>query len=348
VAVELPDAADVFISGLARRMRYTQRAFRQQEKLAALGRLSAGLTHELNNPAAAARRASEELASAILEAQLAALEHDERFSPEERQALVAIRNEAVTGTVSLDPLLLSDAEDEVAEWSIEHGIDEPWDLAPTLALAGIGAGRLDELAGVLGRSLEGGLTWLVKTVELVGLADEVATSASRISELVGAMKDYTFMDRAAAGEVDVTAGLDNTLTILGHKLKGVPVRREYAEDLPRVQGNGGELNQVWTNLIDNAADAVDGRGNINVRAFEEPDLVVVEVVDDGPGIPREAQRRVFEPFYTTKEVGAGTGLGLDVVRRIVVAHGGEVSVRSEPKETKFTVTLPVNMRQNGG
>jgi len=348
VAVELPDAADVFISGLARRMRYTQRAFRQQEKLAALGRLSAGLTHELNNPAAAARRASEELASAILEAQLAALEHDERFSPEERQALVAIRNEAVTGTVSLDPLLLSDAEDEVAEWSIEHGIDEPWDLAPTLALAGIGAGRLDELAGVLGRSLEGGLTWLVKTVELVGLADEVATSVSRISELVGAMKDYTFMDRAAAGEVDVTAGLDNTLTILGHKLKGVPVRREYAEDLPRVQGNGGELNQVWTNLIDNAADAVDGRGNITVRAFEEPDLVVVEVVDDGPGIPREAQRRIFEPFYTTKEVGAGTGLGLDVVRRIVVAHGGKVSVRSEPKETKFTVTLPVSTRQNGG
>ncbi len=348
VAMEVPDVADVFISGLARRMRYTQRAFRQQEKLAALGKLSAGLTHELNNPAAAARRASEELGTAVLEAQLAALEHDERFSSDVRDALVTILNEAAAGTVSLDPLLLSDAEEEVADWSIDHGIDEPWELAPTLALAGIGAGRLDELEGVLGGSLESGLTWLVKTVELVGLAGEVATSAGRISELVGAMKDYTFMDRATAGEVDITSGLDNTLTILGHRLKGVSVRREYEDDLPKAQGNGGELNQVWTNLIENAADAVDGRGNITVRAFADEDLAVVEVVDDGPGIPREARQRVFEPFYTSKEVGAGTGLGLDVVRRIVAAHGGEVSVRSEPGETRFTVRLPVDDTRSGG
>jgi signal transduction histidine kinase len=162
------------------------------------------------------------------------------------------------------------------------------------------------------------------------------------------MKDYTYMDRTAVGEVDVIGGLENTLTILGHKLKGVSVRREYRENLPKIQGNGGELNQVWTNLIDNAIDAVDGRGNIIVRAFAEEDRVVAEVVDDGPGIPREARERVFEPFYTTKEVGAGTGLGLDVVRRIVVAHGGEVSVRSEPGETRFTVRLPLGTRQNGG
>ena len=197
-------------------------------------------------------------------------------------------------------------------------------------------------------SLAAGVGWLSKTIELVGLADEVATSSGRISELVGAMKDYTYMDRAAVDEVDVTAGLDNTLTILGHRLKGVSVQREYEQDLPKVQGNGGELNQVWTNLIDNAADAVDGRGNITLRAFARDGRVVVEVVDDGPGIPREAQGRVFEPFYTTKEVGAGTGLGLDVVRRIVVAHGGGVSVRSEPGETRFTVGLPVGSRQNGG
>ena len=349
VAVELPDAADIFISGLARRMRYTQRAFRQQEKLAALGKLSAGLTHELNNPAAAARRASEELGAAVLAAQLTALEHDERFSADERRALVTIRSETAAGAGPLDPLLLSDAEDEVAEWLDGHGLEEPWDLAPTLAATGIGAGRLTALAGGLeAGSLAAGLGWLVKTVELVGLAEEVATSAGRISELVGAMKDYTFMDRAAAGEVDITSGLDSTLTILGHKLKGVSVRREYAEDLPEVQGNGGDLNQVWTNLIDNAADAVDGHGNITLRAFSEEDLVVVEVVDDGPGIPREARQRVFEPFYTTKEVGAGTGLGLDVVRRIVVAHGGEVSVRSEPSETRFTVRLPVDDMRNGG
>jgi signal transduction histidine kinase len=193
-------------------------------------------------------------------------------------------------------------------------------------------------------SLEAGVGWLSKTIELLGLADEVAISSRRISELVGAMKDYTHMDRAAVDDVDVTLGLDNTLTILGHRLKGVSVQREYEENLP----NGGELNQVWTNLIDNAADAVDGRGNIIIKASGEGDLIVVEVVDDGPGIPPEARRRVFEPFYTTKEVGAGTGLGLDVVRRTVVAHDGGVSVRSEPGETRFTVELPVGSRQNGG
>jgi len=349
VAVELPEVADIFISGLARRMRFTQRAFRQQEKLAALGKLSAGLTHELNNPAAAARRASEELGTAVLEAQLTALGHDQRFSADERRALIAMQQETAVGTAPLDPLLLSDAEEELAEWLDEHEAEEPWDLAATLAAAGVEAGRLKLLAQELeDGSLAAGLGWLAKTIELVGLADEIATSAGRISGLVGAMKDYTYMDRATRDEVDVTAGLENTLTILGHKLKGVSVRREYAEDLPKVQGNGGELNQVWTNLIDNAIDAVDGRGNITVRAFAQEGRVLVEVADDGPGIPREAQGRVFEPFYTTKEVGAGTGLGLDVVRRIVIAHGGEVSVRSEPGETKFTVRLPVDTKRNGG
>jgi len=349
VAVELPDVADVFISGLARRMRYTQRAFRQREKLAALGKLSAGLAHELNNPAAAARRASEELSTAVLEAQLAALEHDQRFSADARRALIAVQRETAAGTLPLDPLLLSDAEEELAEWLDERNVEEPWDLAATLAAAGLEAGRLTQLASVLEvESLAAGVVWLSKTIELVGLADEVATSSGRISELVGAMKDYTYMDRAAVDEVDVTAGLDNTLTILGHRLKGVSVQREYEQDLPKVQGNGGELNQVWTNLIDNAADAVDGRGIITLRAFARDGRVLVEVVDDGPGIPREAQGRVFEPFYTTKEVGAGTGLGLDVVRRIIVAHGGGISVRSEPGETRFTVGLPVGSKQNGG
>jgi signal transduction histidine kinase len=349
VAVEIPDVADVFISILARRMRYTQRAFRQQEKLAALGKLSAGLAHELNNPAAAARRASEELGHAILAAQLAALEHDQRFSADARRALRVLQRETAAGAVPLDPLLLSDAEEELAAWLDERGVDEPWDLAATLAAAGLEAGRLKQLAGALEvGSLAAGVGWLSKTLELVGLAEEVAASSGRISELVGAMKEYTYMDRAAFDEVDVPAGLDNTLTILGHRLKGVSVQREYEPDLPLVRGNGGELNQVWTNLIDNAADALDGRGNITLKAFARDGRVVVEVVDDGPGIPREAQGHVFEPFYTTKEVGAGTGLGLDVVRRIVVAHGGGVSVRSEPGETRFTVGLPQGSRQDGG
>src|SRR5215212_6386717 len=307
--VEVPDVADMFISGLARRMRYTQRAFRQQEKLAALGKLSAGLAHELNNPAAAARRASEELGGAVLEAQLAALEHDARFSTEERQALVVMQHETVAGAAPLDPLLLSDAEEELAKWLDEHEVEESWDLAPTLAAAGVEAGRLKQLVSVLeDGSLAAGLGWLVKTIELVELADEVATSAGRISELVGAMKDYTYMDRSAVGKVDVTAGLENTLTILGHKLKGVSVRREYEDYFPKVQGNGGELNQVWTNLIDNAADAVDGRGNITVRAFAEVDRVVVDVADDEPGYRVRRGSASSSPSTRPRRSARGPGL----------------------------------------
>jgi signal transduction histidine kinase len=349
VAVEIPDVADVFISRLAQRMRHTQRVYRQHEKLAALGKLSAGLAHELNNPAAAARRASEELRDASQKAQLLALEHDERFSPEERKALAALQRETAGAAVHLDPLALSDAEDALAEWLENRGVEAAWDVAPPLAAAGVGAERLERLAGELGdRSLVGGLGWLVATLEITGLADEVRVSAGRISELVGAMKEYTYMDREAPLEIDVVSGLENTLTILGHKLKGVSVERKYEKNLPKVPGRGGELNQVWTNLLDNAADAVDGRGRITVKVFQDGDSVAVEVVDDGPGIPREVQGRVFEPFFTTKEVGAGAGLGLDTVRRVVAGHGGEVSGDSKPGETRFTVRLPKSKRENGG
>jgi signal transduction histidine kinase len=198
------------------------------------------------------------------------------------------------------------------------------------------------------RSLADGLAWLAATLDLVGLADEVRVSAGRISDLVGAMKEYTYMDRGAPLEVDVVSGLEKTLTILGHKLRGVSVEREYEDGLPKVPGHGAELNQVWTNLLDNAADAVDGRGRITLKAFQDGDSVAVEVVDDGPGIPREARGRVFEPFFTTKEVGAGVGLGLDIVRRVVSSHGGKVSLKSKPGETSFTVRLPKSNSENGG
>ena len=351
VAVERPEIADVFISALAQRMRETQRAFRQQEKMVALGKLSAGLTHELNNPAAAAMRAAEELRGAALRAQLLALEHDERFSPQGQAALGALQREATENGAVLDPLARSDREEEIADWLEERGVEDAWDLAPILAAADLDTERLERLTSELGGEggeLSGGLGWLGTTLELTSLADEVGLSVGRISELVRAMKEYTYMDRAAYVETDVREGLENTLTILGHKLKGATVEREYEEDLPKIWANAGELNQVWTNLIDNAADAVDGRGHIVVRAFREKGRVVVEIVDGGPGIPREMQNRVFEPFFTTKEIGEGTGLGLDIVRRIVAGHGGEIIFDSEPGETRFAVRLPIEKRNTEG
>ena len=349
VAVERAEVADALISGLAQRMRFTQRAFRQQEKLAALGKLSAGLAHELNNPAAAAARAAGELGPGILSAQLAALEHDRRFSPAGRESLAGLLREAAARpAATLDPLALGDAEDDLAAWLEDRGVEEAWDLSPTLAVAGIGKGDLERLP-VPSDRLPGAVRWLAGTLELTGLAGEVSASAGRISRLVGAMKEYTFMDRAASPEADVVEGIESTLTILGHKLGGVSVRREYEEDLPRVPGPGGELNEVWTNLLDNAADAVAGGGNVSVRALREGDAVVVEVSDDGPGIPHEIKGRIFEPFFTTKDVGSGAGLGLDVVRRIVVGRGGDIGVETGPGGTSFKVRLPLEGgTRNGG
>ncbi len=344
VAVERPDVADVFISTLARRIRQTQRAFRQQEKMAALGKLSAGLAHELNNPAAAARRAADDLRDAVLEAQLLSLEHDERFSPQGRERLAGVlRETSGIGDVILDPIALSDLEEQVALWLEGRGFEEAWDLAPKLVAAGLATDRLERLAEDLGgdRTLAGALEWLGATLGLLGLADEVGRSTARISQLVGAIKEHTYMDRGSYGETDVREGLESTLTILGHKLKGVTVKRDYEETLPKIWAKGGELNQVWTNLIDNAAEAVGGRGHIVVGAYQHTDLVVVEIADDGPGISREIQNRIFEPFFTTKQIGQGTGLGLDIVRRIVVAHGGEVAFDTKPGETRFVVRLPI-------
>ena len=352
VAATNREVADIFISTTARRIRRTQAWIRQNEKLAALGKLSAGLAHELNNPAAAAMRAAEELHAATPKAQLLALEHDERFSLRGRAVLAALLREATESGVVLDPLARSDREEEIADWLEERGVGDAWDLAPILAAANLDTKRLErlaiELGGTDGAGLSGGVEWLGATLELSGLADEVGRSVGRISELVQALKEYTYMDRAAYVEVDVREGLENTLTILGHKLKGATVEREYQENLPKIWANAGELNQVWTNLLDNAADAVGGRGRITVRAYRVGDAVAVEITDDGPGIPREIRNRVFEPFFTTKEIGEGTGLGLDTVRRIVAGHGGEITFDSQPGETRFAVRLPIEKRNTEG
>jgi signal transduction histidine kinase len=316
--------------------------------MAALGKLSAGLAHELNNPAAAAQRAADQLRQATREAQLLALEHDGRFSAAGRAALAKLLSEAEAISASHDPLTLSDREDELGDWLDERGFEEAWELVPTLA-ASFEARRLEELAAEIGdEPLKDAVEWLAATLEITGLAADVSRCAARISELVGAMKRYTYMDRATIGEVDVREGIDDTLAVLAHKLGGLSVTREYEEGLPTVRANGSELNQVWTNLIDNAADAVDGRGRIGIRVFRDEGYVVVEVSDSGPGIPRHVRDRIFEPFFTTKDVGEGSGLGLDVVRRVVSGHGGEVSLRSEPGETTFRVQLPMDVRESDG
>ena len=352
VNAELPEVADIFISTLGRRMRYTQRMRRQQEKMAALGKLSAGLAHELNNPAAAAQRASSGLRTAILRTQLLTLEHDRRFSPAQKETLASLQREvaAAEGEVALDPIARSDTEEELALWLEGRGNEAAWELAPTLAGASLDTGRLERLAEELAgdEAVAAALEWLGATLELAGLAEEVEQSAARISELVGAMKDHTYMDRGSYAATDVREGLESTLTILGHKLRGAAVTRDYEERLPRIWAHAGDLNQVWANLLDNAADAVDGAGRIGIRAYRNGEAVVVEISDDGPGIPREAQARIFEPFFTTKQVGEGTGLGLDIVRRIVASHGGEVTFESRPGETRFVVRLPVEREADDG
>jgi signal transduction histidine kinase len=348
VAVERPDVADIFIATLARRIRHTQRAFRQQEKMAALGKLSAGLAHELNNPAAAARRAAGHLRDAVLEAQLLALEHDERFSPKGKERLAGVlRETSSTGDAPLDPIALSDLEEHVALWLQRRGFDGAWDLAPKLVVAGLATDHLERLGEDLGddRTLAGAVEWLGATLGLLGLANEVERSTARIFGLVRAVKEHTYMDRGSYGETDVREGLESTLTILGHKLRSVTVKRDYEEALPKIWANGGELNQVWSNLLENAAEAIGGRGHIAVGAYRQGDLVAVEIADDEPGIPREIQNRIFEPFFTTKQIGKGTGLGLDIVRRIIVAHGGEVAFDTKPGETRFVVRLPIKGRE---
>ena len=355
VMSERPEVGEIFISTLARRIRQSQAWLRQQEKMAALGKLSAGLAHELNNPAAAAHRTAFNLREESLKAQRVALAHDERFTPVQREHLATLEREVTDGSrtpILLDTLERSDREDELADWLEDHGVDDGWDLAPTLVSAGLDAERLDALAnepdGLHNGALASALEWLGTTLTLATLAEEVGQSAGRISELVRAMKEYSHMDKSAIREVDVHEGLESTLTILAHKLKkGITVDREYAEGLPLVCAHGGELNQVWTNIIDNAVDATNGHGKLKVKTSRDDGHVLVEISDDGPGIPREIRNRIFEPFFTTKGVGEGTGLGLDIVRRIVVGHGGEIRVDSVPGETSFKVRLPVDGPRRG-
>lgn len=316
----------------------------QQEKLAALGRFSAGLAHELNNPAAAAKRAASDIRSALRERDLRATTLIQNLDVATvRQNLELVQEISTRKPVRLDPLARSDAEEALVDWLDEHGVEENWELGASLLDASV---TIDDLETINARVPVGMLTdavrWLEASTTLDELSRVIETSVGRISDLVAAIKEYTFMDRDGQQEVDLHQGLDNTLLILNHELKkGIEVVRVYDRTIPAVCAYGSELNQVWTNLIDNAAQAMGGKGKLTITTVKEANDALVQITDNGPGIAKEIKGRIFDPFFTTKGVGVGSGLGLDIVRRVVKHHGGDVAVQSEPGETTFSVRLPL-------
>jgi signal transduction histidine kinase len=332
------------IQGLYHTARSIESTVRQRESLVTLGTLAAGLAHEINNPASAAGRAVDALqaATATLLSSVGLLARG-RLSAEQFAALDALRSELEPRAPDPDPLALADREQALSSWLTRHGVVREWTIAPPLAAAGVDPAWCERAATVLeGSDLEAGLEWVASSLSVATLLGEVKESTRRISELVAAVRSYSQLDRASMQHIDVTDGLDSTLVMLGHKLRdGVTVVREYGADVPRIDAYAGELNQVWTNLIDNAVDAMDGTGTLRVATHAEGGGVVVEIGDTGPGMPPQVAARAFEPFYTTKEVGKGTGLGLDIARRIVVErHGGAITIDPRPGETVLRVRLP--------
>ena len=343
----IPELLPRLVGVLADRVREFSRAEQQRDKLSALGKLSAGLAHELNNPASAAGRSAEGLREYMRELrQINKVLDDAALSCEERSLLASLEDKLVEQLASAprrDALEQSDLEEELAAWLTRRNIPNASRLASGLVEAGVDCASLEKL-GAKFRSdiLSSTLTRVVSSLGAERLTREIEASTGRISELVRAIKEYTYMDQAPEQEVDVHRGLQSTLTMLKFRLKhGVQVNREFAPDLPRIFAHGSELNQVWTNLIDNAIDAMGGKGELTIRTSRELDFVLVEIIDSGPGIADAVKPHIFEPFFTTKGVGEGTGMGLDTVYRIVRAHRGDISVDSKPGRTSFQIRLPL-------
>jgi signal transduction histidine kinase len=332
------------IEGFFQTVRTMDSLTRQREALIALGRLAAGLAHEINNPASATARAVDALYDTC-DTLLSSLTHlaQQSMLAEHFIAIDNLRREIDTGTTNYDPITAADREEKLFDWLDGHGVNAAWRIAPALAGAGVDTEWCERAADVLeGEHLEPGLDWVGSTLSTHALLAEMKESTRRISALVDAVKSYSQVDRASLQLTDVTEGIESTLVMLGHELRsGITVVRQYDPAAPRVEANPGELNQVWTNLIDNAIDAMDGSGTLRISTRGEDGDLVVEIADTGPGMPPEVQARAFEPFFTTKEVGKGTGLGLDISRRIIVErHHGQIAIDSGPNETVLRVRLP--------
>jgi signal transduction histidine kinase len=325
----------------------TKEAIGQRERLLALGSLTAGLTHELNNPAAAAVRATSSLRERVAGMrQKLKMIASGKYDPAKLEPLIELQQRAaeqVAKAPKLDPMEASDREDEVSDWLEDHGCHDGWQLAPVFVQAGLYSDWLEQVLDTVGADMiEPALRWLNYTVETELLMNEIEDATTRVSTLVGAAKQYSQLDRAPFQVVDVHDLLASTLLMMSVKLKGIKVVKDFDKTLPKIPAYASELNQVWTNLIDNAAQAMNGEGTLTIRTARDDGNVLVEIGDTGPGIPKEIQERIFEPFFSTKPVGEGTGLGLDIAWRIVVKkHHGDLRVESVPGDTRFQVRLPI-------
>jgi len=341
----MPELTKRLVGLMSDRIRETTRMEQQRDRLASLGKLSAGLAHELNNPASAAKRAAGQLREMLKKIRNASQELGgrdltaaQKSEIEKLEASFVQHNE-----VPLDPLALSDLEDQIDSLLRSHGQNDLWQLAAELARKNVKPEALESLFATLDAdTARAALVRIACSVEVATLLNEIESGTSRISDLVGAIKEYTYMDQSPVQNVDVVKSLETTLTILNHKLKrGVVVERDYQRVPFLVNSFGSELNQVWTNIIDNAIDAMGGKGELRVRTYRDDNCVVVEIADNGPGIPPSIKSHIFEPFFTTKGVGQGTGLGLDTAQRIVKKHRGNIQVSSKPGDTRFQIWLPL-------
>jgi signal transduction histidine kinase/predicted CoA-binding protein len=344
-------AARSLLFTITSRLRSTELMLRQSEKMAQLGTLTAGIAHELNNPAAAAQRGTSQLNSVITQLQEAQIGLSKLSLPPENwdklSELNLLIRERASNHIEIDSLERSDREYEIEEWLEAQNIPDAWEYAPTLVGLGLTEEQLDNLAKDFSSDqwVEV-IAWMGASFNTYSLLEEINQGSERISEIVKSLKSYVYLDQAPIQTIDIHEGLNNTLVMLRHKLKeGIDVKREYAESLPNIQAYGSELNQVWTNIIDNSIDAMNGQGEIIIKTHQDGEWVIVELEDNGPGIPEDIQEEIFSPFFTTKAVGKGTGLGLNISYKIIEKHSGEIKVFSKPGKTRFQVSLPIDFQQ---